>query len=193
MCAMQQFWKSWFNVMDLVITFFCVITLLVILIAGCDNTSKEEEILDTLLLVARNILQFGRLAVVMRQCVPCLFFIPRSFFFAKMNDGPDPDSRFSRARSQLIYLRLAEDHTPSILTWKMMKRLMISVVRSSVTLWYLTRVMMSRPRREGVCPICREQRKLYTIETLRMFGLSWVDVRVGNTHVLHSIVLCEIM
>ena len=44
-------------------------TLLVILFAGCDNTSKEEELLDTLLLVGRNVLQFGRLAAVMRQYV----------------------------------------------------------------------------------------------------------------------------
>lgn len=55
--------------MDLVLTIFCVVTLLVIFFAGCGNTSKEEELLDTLLLVARNILQFGRLAAVMRQWV----------------------------------------------------------------------------------------------------------------------------
>ena len=55
--------------MDLVMTAFCVITLLFIFFAGCGNTSKEEELLDTLLLVARNVLQFGRLAAVMRQYV----------------------------------------------------------------------------------------------------------------------------
>ena len=55
--------------MDLVLTAFCVITLIVIFFASCDDTSKEEELLDTLLLVARNVLQFGRLASVMRQCV----------------------------------------------------------------------------------------------------------------------------
>ncbi len=53
--------------MDLILTAFCVITLVVIFFAGCGNTSKEEELLDTLLLVARNVLQFGRLASVMRQ------------------------------------------------------------------------------------------------------------------------------
>lgn len=48
---------------------FCAITLLVLTFAGCGTTSKQEEMLDTLLLIARNVLQFGRLAAVMRQCV----------------------------------------------------------------------------------------------------------------------------
>jgi len=56
-------------VVDLGLTCLCVLTLLVILFAGCGATSKEEELLDTLLLVARNVLQFGRLATVMRRFV----------------------------------------------------------------------------------------------------------------------------
>ena len=63
----QQFWRSPFNVIDLVLTAFCVITVLTIVFAGCGRTTKEEELLDTLLLVARNVLQFCRLAAVMRQ------------------------------------------------------------------------------------------------------------------------------
>ena len=54
---------------DLGLTILCVVTLLVILFAVCGATSKEEELLDTLLLVARNVLQFGRLATVMRRFV----------------------------------------------------------------------------------------------------------------------------
>lgn len=65
----QQFWKSPYNVVDLGLTCLCVLTLLVIVFAGCAATSKEEELLDTLLLVARNVLQFGRLATVMRRSV----------------------------------------------------------------------------------------------------------------------------
>ncbi|KAL1951427.1 hypothetical protein VTO73DRAFT_576 [Trametes versicolor] len=73
----KQFWKSPFNIMDLVLTAFCVITLLFIFFAGCGNTSKEEELLDTLLLVARNFLQFGRLAAVMRQSGQSIFTRPK--------------------------------------------------------------------------------------------------------------------
>jgi len=72
-----QFWKSPFNIMDLMLTFFCALTLLVIAFAGCGATSKEEEILDTLLLVARNVLQFGRLAAVMRQSGQSIFSRPK--------------------------------------------------------------------------------------------------------------------
>ncbi|KAI5116190.1 hypothetical protein M0805_002285 [Coniferiporia weirii] len=73
----RQFWKSPFNVIDLVLTSFCVITVLTIVFAGCGSTSKEEEVLDTLLLVARNVLQFIRLAAVMRQSGQSIFSRPR--------------------------------------------------------------------------------------------------------------------
>ena len=55
--------------MDLIVTAFCAVTLLVLAFADCGAGSKEEELFDTLLLIARNILQFTRLATVMRQYV----------------------------------------------------------------------------------------------------------------------------
>jgi len=73
----RQFWKHPFNVFDLVVTVFCVLTVLVILFAGCGATSKEEEIFDTLLLVTRNVLQFGRLANIVRQSGQSIFARPK--------------------------------------------------------------------------------------------------------------------
>ncbi|KIM47782.1 hypothetical protein M413DRAFT_22387 [Hebeloma cylindrosporum] len=73
----KQFWKSPFNVVDLILTVFCALTLLVLAFAKCGTGSKEEEIFDTLLLVARNVLQFGRLASVMRQSGQSIFSRPK--------------------------------------------------------------------------------------------------------------------
>jgi len=73
----RQFWKHPFNVFDLVVTVFCVLTVLVILFAGCGTTSKEEEVFDTLLLVTRNVLQFGRLANIVRQSGQSIFARPK--------------------------------------------------------------------------------------------------------------------
>ncbi|KZV98989.1 hypothetical protein EXIGLDRAFT_606374 [Exidia glandulosa HHB12029] len=66
----RRFWQSPFNTIDLILTMFCALTLLVLALSGCGSTtSREEELLDTLLLVARNVLQCGRLAAVMRKYV----------------------------------------------------------------------------------------------------------------------------
>jgi len=73
----KQFWKSPFNVVDLILTVFCALTLLILAFAKCGTGSKEEEILDTLLLIARNVLQFGRLAAVMRQSGQSIFSRPK--------------------------------------------------------------------------------------------------------------------
>jgi len=74
----RQFWKSPFNTIDLILTLFCAITLLAITIIGCGGEgSKAEELFDTLLLVARNVLQFGRLAAVTRQSGQSIFSRPK--------------------------------------------------------------------------------------------------------------------
>jgi hypothetical protein len=82
---------------------------LTIVFAGCGSTSKEEELLDTLLLVARNILQFCRLAAVMRQYVPPLSsdrnrILSNSLTLIFLGQG----NLSSPARSQLTYLLRAE-------------------------------------------------------------------------------------
>ena len=100
--------------MDLVLTAFCVITLVVLFFAGCGNTSKEEEILDTLLLVARNVLQFGRLASVMRQYV-----VYRMEFVYLLILSVGLASRYSHGRSPLTCLLPAGEPILSTSIWKL--------------------------------------------------------------------------
>jgi hypothetical protein len=76
--------------------------LLVLAFAGCGRGSKEEEILDTLLLVARNVLQFGRLAAVMRQCV--LFAVSFAIYRLTFSiTTVDPASLYFLDRNRLTY------------------------------------------------------------------------------------------
>ncbi|CAG8479963.1 9802_t:CDS:2 [Ambispora leptoticha] len=63
----QLFWRSVYNIVDIILVFLCVLTVLFILAGGCSSGQKSEELLDTLLLVARNLVQFGRLIVMLRK------------------------------------------------------------------------------------------------------------------------------
>ncbi|KZO92734.1 hypothetical protein CALVIDRAFT_540618 [Calocera viscosa TUFC12733] len=72
----RKFWKSPFNYLDIFVTLFCVTTLLFLAISGCSSTSQREELLDTLLLVLRNVLQFTRLANVLRKSGRSIFARP---------------------------------------------------------------------------------------------------------------------
>ncbi|GAA5963852.1 hypothetical protein JCM3765_004040 [Sporobolomyces pararoseus] len=70
----KQFWTSYYNTLDLLITLLCLVTLIVIFFKGC--SAKNEEVLDTFLLVIRNLFQFGRLALVLRKSGKNVFSRP---------------------------------------------------------------------------------------------------------------------
>ncbi|CAG8495360.1 2171_t:CDS:2 [Ambispora gerdemannii] len=63
----QLFWKSIYNIVDIILVCLCVLTLIFILVGGCSSGWKSEELLDTFLLVARNLVQFCRLIVILRK------------------------------------------------------------------------------------------------------------------------------
>ncbi|GAA5977594.1 hypothetical protein JCM5350_002285 [Sporobolomyces pararoseus] len=70
----KQFWTSYYNTLDLLITLLCLLTLVVIFFKGC--SAKSEEVFDTFLLVVRNLFQFGRLALVLRKSGKNVFSRP---------------------------------------------------------------------------------------------------------------------
>ncbi|GAA6058836.1 hypothetical protein JCM10212_002780 [Sporobolomyces blumeae] len=70
----KQFWASYYNTLDLLITLLCVLTLAIIFFKGC--SAKGEETFDTFLLVVRNLFQFGRLALVLRKSGKNVFSRP---------------------------------------------------------------------------------------------------------------------
>ena len=81
---------------------FCALTLLVLAFAKCGVGSKEEAILDTLLLIARNVLQFGRLAAVMRQYGLNFISVLVQVLTFGLCGVTDPVSRYSRDQNPLI-------------------------------------------------------------------------------------------
>ncbi|TFK56681.1 hypothetical protein OE88DRAFT_1640565 [Heliocybe sulcata] len=74
----KQFWRSPWNSFDLVITIFCAITLAILLFAHSGRGSKGEEVFDSVLLIGRNVLQFLRLAMIMRQSGQSIFTRPKA-------------------------------------------------------------------------------------------------------------------
>ncbi|BGP54967.1 hypothetical protein JCM8202_003477 [Rhodotorula sphaerocarpa] len=79
----KQFWQSYWNALDLAITAFCAVTLVVIFFSGC--SAKGEEVFDTFLLVVRNLFQFGRLVLVLRKSGRSVFARPAPIDLSAVN------------------------------------------------------------------------------------------------------------
>ncbi|KAI9318109.1 hypothetical protein BX666DRAFT_1856687 [Dichotomocladium elegans] len=62
----RAYWKSVWNIIDTVLVALCAITLIVIA-SGCSAGERSEAILDTILLVIRNCVQFFRLFMMVRK------------------------------------------------------------------------------------------------------------------------------
>ncbi|CAO3591000.1 unnamed protein product [Absidia cylindrospora] len=60
------YWKSIWNIVDIVLVVLCAITLIV-LTTGCSASERNEAIFDTLLLVIRNCFQFFRLFMMAKK------------------------------------------------------------------------------------------------------------------------------
>lgn len=68
----KNFWKSTFNVVDLGLVLLCLVTLIILFVGhGCSPLSERpgmgEELLDSVLLIVRNVVQCMRLLSVIRR------------------------------------------------------------------------------------------------------------------------------
>ena len=70
----QLYWKSLWNIVDLVMVALCVTTLLYLMFGECSKARAREAVLDTLLLVVRNGIQFVRLVLMIRKYVRSSLF-----------------------------------------------------------------------------------------------------------------------
>ncbi|KIR51176.1 hypothetical protein I315_06359 [Cryptococcus gattii Ru294] len=55
------------NIIDLTLVFFCTLTLILVFLNPCGSGTRNEELLDTILIVARNTVQFLRLGSILRR------------------------------------------------------------------------------------------------------------------------------
>lgn len=55
------------NIIDLTLVFFCTLTLVLVFLNPCGSGTRKEELLDTILIVARNTVQFLRLGSILRR------------------------------------------------------------------------------------------------------------------------------
>ncbi|CAD6573585.1 MAG: hypothetical protein TREMPRED_000862 [Tremellales sp. Tagirdzhanova-0007] len=55
------------NIIDLLLVLFCTVTLILVFRNPCSTGTRQEEILDTILLVIRNAVQFLRLGNILRR------------------------------------------------------------------------------------------------------------------------------
>jgi hypothetical protein len=60
------------NILDLLLVLFCSITLILVFTNPCSSGTRSEEVLDTVLLVIRNGVQFLRLGNILRRWVPLI-------------------------------------------------------------------------------------------------------------------------
>ncbi|KAI9297593.1 hypothetical protein K502DRAFT_346924 [Neoconidiobolus thromboides FSU 785] len=61
-----SYWESKSNIIDLVLVLLCVITL-IILASGCSQGARSEEIIETVIIAIRSIVQFIRLLFALRK------------------------------------------------------------------------------------------------------------------------------
>ncbi|KAL1934576.1 hypothetical protein VTP01DRAFT_6758 [Rhizomucor pusillus] len=91
----REYWKSVWNIIDTILVGLCVVTLIVIA-SGCSAGERSEAILDTVLLVIRNCVQFFRLFMMVRKNQHSMNTRSARIDFSGISDNTrDPSMEFS--------------------------------------------------------------------------------------------------
>ncbi|KAF9932165.1 hypothetical protein BGZ65_004585 [Modicella reniformis] len=62
----KNYWRSTSNILDIVLVVFCFITLILVL-QGCGSGHEAEKVLDTILLILRNVVQCWRVYTMIKK------------------------------------------------------------------------------------------------------------------------------
>lgn len=83
----QEYPMTPLNIADLFLTAFCILTLLLVFLNPCGSTTKSEQVLDTILLVVRNGVQFLRLGAILKRSGHSLFHPPKPIDLSQARAG----------------------------------------------------------------------------------------------------------
>jgi hypothetical protein len=63
----DQFWISYYNIADFVILFICLIIFVLVMNTSCSIETSREAFIEEILLIARNLIQLVRLAMMLKR------------------------------------------------------------------------------------------------------------------------------
>ncbi|KAJ3383626.1 hypothetical protein HDU92_004048 [Lobulomyces angularis] len=95
----KNFWNSKWNMFDVVLVFFCFLTLFILMVGECSSTRTREAEADAFLLILRNGIQFSRLMVVLKKNNTQLSNRATTINFENIDSRAFDDSSFDTRRT----------------------------------------------------------------------------------------------
>jgi hypothetical protein len=99
----RQFWRSSWNIADVLLTLFCIFSLIYLFTGTCSPERTREAEFDSFLLVIRNGSQFSRLASVIRKNNSQLSTRAMDLNFENIESDVGESNLTLRSRSQEVF------------------------------------------------------------------------------------------